>query len=168
MATIKLKYVNTFYDRHGKRRCYFRRPGQKSVSLPGLPGSDEFMAAYQAALAGVAAPQKQIGQARTLPETVHALVAAYLDCSTGSSSPFKTLAPETQRTQRNILENFREAHGQKRIYSTDRNGNRTLLLKRQHVQRIVNQKNHTPFAQRNFLNTLRAMFKWAVAEGRVS
>jgi integrase len=125
------------------------------------------MSAYQAALSGVTATQKQIGQARTVPETVHALVAAYLDCSTGASSPFKTLAPETQRTQRNILENFREAHGRKRIYSTDRNGNRTLLLNSQHVQRIVNQKNHTPFAQRNFLNTLRAMFKWAVAEGRV-
>jgi integrase len=32
---------------------------------------------------------------------------------------------------------------------------------------MVNEKNSTPFGQRNFLNTLRAMFKWAVAEGRV-
>ena len=42
-----------------------------------------------------------------------------------------------------------------------------MVLDREHVQRIVNEKNSTPFGQRNFLNTLRAMFKWAVAEGRV-
>jgi integrase len=32
---------------------------------------------------------------------------------------------------------------------------------------MVNQKNNTPFAQRNFLNTIRAMFKWAMSEERV-
>ena len=42
-----------------------------------------------------------------------------------------------------------------------------MLLTREHVQRIVNEKASTPFAQRNFLNTLRAMFKWAMAEGRI-
>ncbi len=49
MARIKLKYVNGFAnrDRKGNRvRHYFRRRGQKAVPLPGLPGSDEFMAAY--------------------------------------------------------------------------------------------------------------------------
>jgi site-specific recombinase XerD len=35
------------------------------------------------------------------------------------------------------------------------------------VQRIVNEKVSTRFAQRNFLNTLRAMFKWAAKEGRM-
>jgi hypothetical protein len=34
-----------------RRRYYFRRRGFKKVALPGLPGSQEFMAAYQAALA---------------------------------------------------------------------------------------------------------------------
>ena len=42
-----------------------------------------------------------------------------------------------------------------------------MLLTREHVQRIVNEKAATPFAQRNFLNTLRAMFKWATKEGRI-
>jgi hypothetical protein len=36
------KYVQGFIDRHGKARFYFRRPGFKSVSLPGLPWSPEF------------------------------------------------------------------------------------------------------------------------------
>ena len=42
-----------------------------------------------------------------------------------------------------------------------------MLLTREHVQRIVNEKAGTPFAQRNFLNTLRAMFQWACKEGRL-
>jgi site-specific recombinase XerD len=125
------------------------------------------MDAYQAALEGVTAPQRKIAEARTVAGTVQAVVAAYLDCSQTSASPFKALAAETQRTRKNILENFREAHGDKRIYRTEANGHRVLLLTREHVQHMVNQKNSTPFAQRNFLNTLRAMFKWAVAEGRV-
>ena len=166
MTRIRLRHVNSFRDRHGQLRHYFRRPGCKSVALPGLPGSAEFMAAYQAALEGEV-PPVQIGATHTVAGTMNAIVVAYLDCSPGSTSPFKTLAAETQRTRRNILENFREAHGDKRIYRTEANGRRVMLLTREHMQRIVNEKAGTPFAQRNLLNTLRAMFKWAMAEGRV-
>jgi integrase len=166
MTQLRLRYVNAFRDRHGRLRHYFRRPGCKAVALPGLPGSAEFMETYQAALAGEA-PQTQFGKTRTVAGTVDAVVAAYLDCLPGSTSPFKTLAAETQRTRRNILENFREAHGDKRVYRTETNGRCVMLLAREHMQRIVNEKAVTPFAQRNLLNTLRAMFKWAVAEGRV-
>jgi hypothetical protein len=35
------------------------------------------------------------------------------------------------------------------------------------LQTIVNRKAATPFAQRNLLNTSRAVFEWAVGEGRV-
>jgi hypothetical protein len=50
MTRVKLKYVHEFRDRHGHPRYYFRRAGFKRTPLPGLPGSDEFMRAYQAAL----------------------------------------------------------------------------------------------------------------------
>jgi integrase len=125
------------------------------------------MAAYQASLGGVSRPRKQIVEDRSIKGTVQALVAAYLDCTANSTSPFKALAAETQRTRRNILENLREEHGDKRIYRIDQYGHRIPMLTRANVQRIVNQKSDTPFAQRNFLNTLRAMFKWAVSEDRV-
>jgi integrase len=150
----------------GEFGTIFGGPAASLWRLPGLPGSVEFMEAYQAALTGEP-PQVQLGASRTLPGTVNALVVGYLDCSSGSTSPFKTLAAETQRTRRNILENFREAHGDKRIYRTEANGRRVMLLTREHVQRVVNEKANTPFAQRNFLNTLRALFRWALAEGRV-
>jgi putative ABC transport system substrate-binding protein len=46
MTSIKLPYVLEYTDRHGKVRRYFRRRGSKQIALPGIPGSDEFMAAY--------------------------------------------------------------------------------------------------------------------------
>jgi integrase len=167
MTRFRLKFVHEFRDRHGKVRRYFRRLNSTRVALPGTPGSIEFMSAYQSALDGTTASQKQIGEDRTVTGTVNALVAAYLNCSPASTSPFKVLRPETRRTRRNILENFRVAHGDKRIYRIEKNGSRVMVLTREHMQRIVNQRGSTPFAQRNFLNTARAMFKWAVSEDRV-
>jgi hypothetical protein len=64
------KYVQGFIDRHGKARFYFRRAGFKTVALPGLPWSPEFMAAYEVALAGQAAP---IASERVKPGTIRAL-----------------------------------------------------------------------------------------------
>jgi hypothetical protein len=58
-------------------------------------------------------------------------------------------------------------HGDKRVYSVDQAGRRVPVLTRAHVQSRVNQKSDTPFGQRNFSNTLRAMFRWAAAEDRV-
>jgi hypothetical protein len=52
-------------DRHGKPRFYFRRRGFKRVALPSLPWSPEFMAAYEAALAGQG--KLEIGASRTIP-----------------------------------------------------------------------------------------------------
>jgi integrase len=159
------KYCGWNLDREdGKRRVRFRKNGF-SVYLTGIPWSPEFMAQYALALQGVQAQAPEVGAQRTIPGTINALVAAYLDPR--SSSPFKTGAAETQRTRRNILENFRETHGEKPLFRTDNSGRRTMLLTREHMQRLVNEKASTPFAQRNFLNTLRAMFRWAVKEGRI-
>jgi hypothetical protein len=45
----KLRYVLSFTDRHGHRRHYYRRRGQKLVPLPGELGSPEFNRAYELA-----------------------------------------------------------------------------------------------------------------------
>jgi integrase len=158
------KHCSWNFDRHGKRRVRFRKGGF-STYLTGTPWSEEFMRQYAAALDGVKAQASNIGAGRTVAGTVNALIAAYLDPL--SSSPFKTGAAETQRTRRNILENFRTAYGHLPVYRADSSGRRVMLLTREHVQRIVNEKSAIPFAQRNFLNTLRAMFRWAATEGRV-
>src|SRR6516164_6995327 len=129
------KHCGWNVDQHGKRRVRFRKGGV-STYLAGIPWSEDFMRQYAAALEGVKAQATNIGAARTVAGTVAALVATYLDPQ--SSSPFKTGAAETQRTRRNILERFREEHGDKPLFATDKNGERTMLLTRQHMQRIVN------------------------------
>ena len=155
------KHCSWNSDRHGTRRVRFRKRGF-STYLTGIPWSEDFMRQYAAALEGVRAPN--IGAERTIAGTVNALVAAYLDPN--SSSPFKTLGKETQRTRRCTLEAFRRAHGNKPLYRIE-GPRRVMLLTREHVQRIVNEKASTPFAQHNLLKTLRAMFEWAVGEGRM-
>ena len=54
MARIKLKYVNGFSNRDRKDSAcatIFGAAACKAIPLPGIPGSEEFMAAYAAALA---------------------------------------------------------------------------------------------------------------------
>ena len=50
MATLKLRYVNSYRDRHGKLRHYFRK-GTIRAPLDGAPGSAVFMKEYQRLLA---------------------------------------------------------------------------------------------------------------------
>ena len=148
MTRIRLKYVHEFVDRHGKTWHYFRRAGFKQVRLPRLPGSQEFMEAYQSALEGAA--RIEIGATKSAAGSVGALVSAYLN-----SMAFKDLAAETQRSRRGILERFRDEHGNKRV----------ATLQREHVQKMVNSRARTPSAARNFLNTLRVLITFAVEGG---
>ena len=46
MSKLHLRYVQSFNGYH-----YFRRPGFPRLRLPGIVGSEEFMRAYQQALA---------------------------------------------------------------------------------------------------------------------
>lgn len=149
MAKIKLPHVNSFYDRHGKLRHLFRYRGCKSFSLPGLPGSSDFMEAYQAALARCDVTPVEIGAKRTKAGTIDALIAAYYR----SDAFTEALAPETQRMRRNILERFRAEHGEKRA----------ALLQHHHVNKLLEgRKQH---AKKNWLKTVKGLMAFAIAEG---
>ena len=145
MTKLPLRYVNEYRDVRGKLRRYFRRPGHKRIPLPGLPGSDEFMAAYQAAVAGVAAP---LGINRTKPGTVNAAIVGYYQ-----SPAFAELAAGTRAERRNILERFREQYGDNRI----------AMLEQRHLVKQLSRMR--PAASRNWLKALRALLDFAVAEG---
>jgi integrase len=69
--------------------------------------------------------------------------------------------------RRRMLGRWRSEHGQLPLFRTDGAGRRHMLLARQHVQVMVNKKGTTPFEQRNFLHTLRSVFRWAMQEGRI-
>src|SRR2546429_6063997 len=83
------QYVNEYRDRHGKVRRYFRRPGGRAIPLPGLPGSIEFMAAYQAALAVVSPPPPS--PKHIIAGSLAAAAAGYL-----RSPDFANLSPSSQ------------------------------------------------------------------------
>ena len=107
MSRLALRYVQSFVDRKtGAVFHYFRRRGFERVRLPGLPGSKEFMAAYQQALDG---PQMAVGASRTKSGTVNAAIVGYYD----SSMFFGSLASTTKIKRRCILERFRADHGDK-------------------------------------------------------
>jgi integrase/recombinase XerD len=150
MARIKLKYLNRYIDRHGHPRWLFRYRGQKAFTLPGIPGSVEFMEAYQAALVRVGATSaSEIGAKRTSAGTINALIVAYYQADAFT----KALAPETQKKRRNILERFRAAHGEKR----------GALLQQQHVAKMLDGMK--PYAKKNWLKTIRGLMAFAIAEG---
>src|SRR4051812_20791975 len=113
MTKIDLKHVHQFKDRHGKLRRYVRVPRQKAVSLPGLPGSAEFMAAYRDAVS-LALP-RSIGASRTGPGTVDAAVVAYY-----AAGSFLALGETTRHTRKVILEHFRAEHGAKKLTTLQR------------------------------------------------
>lgn len=148
MARIKLKYVNAV-RKSGRTFFYFRRAGYKRLPLPGLPGSSEFMAAYQAALDKAPEQKIEIGASRSVPGTVNAVIAAFY-----TSYRFTKNEPITQRTDRNILEAFRAKHGDKRI----------ARLEQRHIEAMIAEKVGKPSAQRNLLRVLRVLLAFAVGE----
>ncbi len=152
MTKIRLKHIHEYADRHGIVRRYVRLPGRKKVALTGAPGTEAFMAAYHAALAGEA-PRVEIGASRTMPGTVNAAAISYFN-----SAAFQAGAPDTIRTRRNILERFRIEHGDKRI----------ALLQRTHIERMVAAKAGTPSAARNFLITVRALMTHCATQGLIA
>jgi integrase len=151
VTRIRLRFIQAFTAPSGQTYFYFRRPGMRRIRLRGLPGSLEFMAAYQDALAA-AEPRKGIGASRNAAGTIAHLVALYAE-----SSQFKhEIAPETRRTTWSILKRFRDEHGSKRV----------APLRRAHVLSLLEDR--TPFARRNWLRALRSVMNYAVNSGLIA
>lgn len=148
MASIRLKFVKAYVDRHGKARHYLRKPGWKPVALPGLPGSDEFMAAY--AVAAANAPRTEVAARQTRAGSINAMIVGYL-----GSADFHNLAPASQQQYRRILEGLRRDYGDLSI----------ATLARKHVVRMLDAKAETPIAARDFLRCLRVLIRYAIGIG---
>jgi integrase len=141
MTRIKLPFVHAFVDRHLHVRHYFRRFGRR-IPLPGLPGSEEFMAAYHAAMA-----HQPVAENRTKPGSVNAAIVGYY-----TSLEFRSLALGTQAMRRAILERFRVDNGHKAIATLPPKWIAATLSKMQ------------PHAARNWLKALRALAQFCIAQ----
>ena len=144
MTSIRLKYVQAWVDREGRPFQYFRRPGYPSTRLPGLPGSPEFMVAYQVALG---APMLPIGTGRSKPGTVAAAVAAFLQ-----SPEFAAGSAGTRAQRRPILQRFRDQHGDKPIG----------LLPPKFILAMLGKMK--PHAARNWFKSIRALCQFCLTE----
>jgi len=146
MSRIRLRYIHQWVDREGRVHRYFRRRGYPRVPLPGLPGSLEFMTAYQTALAG---PRSAAGAGRSKPGSVAAVVAEYFD----SQQYFGSKSAGTQRMRRSILGRFCAAHGDKPM----------ALLPAEWIEALLDSK--PLHAARSWLMTLRSLCEFAVKRG---
>jgi integrase len=150
MAKLRLKYVNAFHNpkrTNDRVRYYFRRRGEKAIPLPGLPGSEEFMLAYQQALAALPEATIEIGARRTQPGTIDALVVSYYR----SGLWLHGMGEATRQPRRAIIERFRGKHGSKRV----------ALLRRDHIEKMLGEI-EKPHAKRHWLKAIRGLLKHAV------
>lgn len=145
----KPPHVETWRDRHGRVRIYFRRDKGARIPLPGPIGSPEFKAAYAAALAGDLKPGKPRRASET-PGTIAALCAAYM-----RSAEFTSLRDTTKRGYLWRLEAIRVPHGHRSVAGMQRAGILAILA---------------PYADRpgqytNLLKMLRILIRHAIAIG---
>jgi integrase len=147
------KYINAYIDRNGKARYYFRRAGFKSVTLPGLPWSPEFMQAYTDALAG---QPVEIGAARVVPGSMHALAISYYH---NSCSDYLRMKPISQQTRRRVIEHFCRELDVKGQRMGDK---QAATLQREHIKGFMAARADRPESANALLNALRALMRHAI------
>jgi len=147
-ASIRLLYVASDVDRHGNVRHYFRRNGRK-VRLRGLPGSAEFMAAYQAALK---ASEGAEPVRRTIPPgSFEAACRAYY-----ASRTFQDLDASTQAWRRRALDKIAETKGMALLAE----------LTPQRVRKLRDEP-ESPGVGNQRLKAIKALLAWAFEDGMV-
>jgi integrase len=136
------KYVTEFQDRHGKWRTRARRKGWPTHYFRAQPGTEAFWTEYRAWRDG---KPLEVGIKKTRPGSINDVIARYY-----GSVEWTGLADSSKRQRRNILERFREKHGDKPI----------VALRREDVKRMVEAR--APAAGRHFRTALRALVRVAI------
>jgi integrase len=148
MTLVKFKYITKDRDRHGNVRLYFRRPGKPKIRLTGLPGSEEFLAAYKAALS-----EYDPSKAKT-EKSFEWLCERYY-----KSIYFQSLEDYTQRRKRAVLDEICNLAGA----NARRLGSAPFAsLKRVHVRRLRDMKADLPEAANFRLKQISALYSWAI------
>ena len=150
MSFVRLKFVDRFVDRHGRERHYFRKGRGARIVLPGQPGSEAFMLAYHAALAGQAVSNQAAQGAEA--GTFDRLVKDYFQ-----SPDYLRLGWSTQKAYRSVIE---------RMVRDENIGHRLVKeMTRGHVQKIVAKRATTPGAANDVLKKLKILLHFAIDNG---
>jgi hypothetical protein len=111
--------------------------------LPGQPFSEEFQAAYAAALAATSnAPDN--GAGRAIPGTIGALRAAYF-----SSGAWLNLPPDTRKNRKPIIDRFSERNHDRRV----------ALLQPHHIEKALKEITAGPATKDYWLRAIRAFLQ---------
>ena len=151
MANTTLKYLVRDRDRHGNVRLYVRMPGKKKIRLRAPEGTPEFHFEYATAIAAPGAPLGA-SKRRAAPGTMRQLILDYL-----ASRTFRDLAPTTRTTRRRVLDRLDAKIGD----------HAWRLILPEHVARWRDAPDE-PEAGNHIVKTLRAVFRHAQDEGRIS
>jgi integrase len=143
-------FVELWRDRHGKVRVYFRKDRGPRIPLPDAIGSDEFNAAYQAALLGQPAPIRD-RFVRAAPGTIAALVASYM-----KSARYFGLRATTKIGYGSRIEVLRTQHGHRSLAG---------LTRERIIIGILQPYADRPGAALSILKMLRVLIRHAIDIG---
>jgi integrase/recombinase XerD len=144
---LRFRYLVEDVDRHGNIRLYVRIPGRPKVRIREPFGTDEFIAAYNAAVSDHVTAPRQARQAK-LGSFRHLCVLYY------DSPTFKRLDPATQSWRRRALDAMSERHGPKPV----------ALMASRHIRMLRDERADQPGAANQRLKALKALFAWACEE----
>lgn len=140
-------HLHRYKTRHGRMVWYVRSsiPPRKRIRIRAEYGTPEFEEEYKAALSGkTPQPKKARGRAGSLRWLYERYreTRAWLD-----------LAPATRRQRENFFKHIMEASGDEAF----------AAVTRVDIEEGMARRHNTPSQVRNFLDTMRGMFEWAVS-----
>lgn len=135
--------------RHGKFVWYVRRGAGPRVRIRAEFGTPEFLAEYEAALAG----EKPQAKARARSGSLQWLYERYRE-----TTAWRDLSPATRRQRENIFAGVMKISGSEFFVDI---GPKAIAAGK-------DRRRDTPAQARNFLDAMRGLFRWAHAAGHVS
>lgn len=145
----KLRHLYHERTRHGGRVWYVRIGRGPRTRIEERYGTDEFFAAYHSALAGAAPEPAQ----RKRSDTLIWLVEKHKH-----SAYWAGLRQATRKQRLNILKHVLEGAA----------GIEIAKINRADIVAGRDRRMATPSQANNYLNTMRSIFQWAVAEGHMT
>jgi integrase len=122
MSVVRLKYVNSYRDRHGKQRHYFRKGAVKEPLL-GLPGSKMFMDEYKRLLA-LHVPARPAKRGKAENGTLRWVIEEYKN-----SKKWKKAKPSSRSVYERRFQYLNDNFGVAEFASFDEKGIRSIRNK---------------------------------------
>lgn len=143
MTRPRAQYLQRQITRHGKVTWYVRIGRGPKIRINGVYGSDEFKAAYSAAISG----DKPVPPGAPGKDTLAWLIGLHR-----KSGYYTEKSAATRRKRDQIFAQAIKAAGKYPVSSVDR----------QAIEEGRDKRKATPYQARHFVHTMRSLFKWAV------